>query len=128
MWQSSRCPEIWHQMALCRLVPGDNRDRSGRITTHYLLIILVWSADPAVCVSGWHREPVAPGSTKILPTSHTPSGDGGRDQPGYGRKERGRGGKEELVGKAANLIEGRYAFVEYNTAPNVHEVTAMTSD
>ena len=104
MWQSSRCPEIWHQMALCRSVPGDNRDRSGRITTHYLLIILVWSADPAVCVSGWHREPVAPGSTKILPTSLTPSGDGGRDQPGEGRRE------EVLCrGKAANLVEGRHA-------------------
>jgi len=93
MWQSSRCPEIWHQMALCRLVPGDNRDRSGRITTHYLLIILVWSADPAVCVSGWHREPVAPGIRKILPTSLAPSGDGRRDQPGERRKE-------EQVGKA----------------------------
>lgn len=85
-------------------MPGDNRDRSGRITTHYLLIILVWSADPAVCVSGWHREPVAPGSTKILPTSLTPSGDGGRDQPGEGRRE------EVLCrGKAANLVEGRHA-------------------
>lgn len=94
MWQSSRCPEIWHQMALCRSVPGDNRDRSGRITTHYLLIILVWSADPAVCVSGWHREPVALGSTKILPTSLTPSGDGGRDQPGEGRREGREGGAE----------------------------------
>lgn len=86
-------------MALCRAVPGDKRDRSGRITTHYLLIILVWSADPAVCVSGWHREPVAPGSRKILPTSLTPSGDGRRDQPGGEQETAGRGVKEELVGR-----------------------------
>lgn len=109
MWQSSRCPEIWHQMALCRSVPGDNRDRSGRITTHYLLIILVWSADPAVCVSGWHREPVAPGSTKILPTSLTPLGIEGEISQG---REGGRRRKEELVGKSANLIEGRYRLCE----------------
>lgn len=88
MRQSSRCPKIWHQMALCRSVPGDNRDRSGSITTHYLLIILVWSADPAVCVSGWHREPVAPGSVEILPTFLPPSGDGGRDKLGEHRKRR----------------------------------------
>lgn len=126
MWQSSRCPEIWHQMALSQSVPGDNRDRSGRITTHYLLIILVWSADPAVCVSGWHREPVAPGSTKILPTSLTPSGDGERDQPGEG--EGGSGGKEELVGKAANLTEGRSAFVKYNTTSDFRIVMPVTPD
>lgn len=88
MRHSSRCPKIWHQMALCRSVPGDNRDRSGSITTHYLLIILVWSADPAVCVSGWHREPVAPGSVEILPTFLPPSGDGGRDKLGEYRKRR----------------------------------------
>lgn len=70
---AARCPKIWHQMALCRPVPGDNRDRSGSITTHYLLIILVWSADPAVCVSGWRGEPVAPGGAKILPTFPHPS-------------------------------------------------------
>ena len=102
MWQNSRCPEIWHQMALCRSVPGDNRDRSGRITTHYLLIILVWSADPAVCVSGWHREPVAPGSTKILPTSLTLLWGWG-ERSAEGEERRKRGGMEELVGKG-----GRY--------------------
>ncbi|MEQ2199668.1 hypothetical protein XENOCAPTIV_007776, partial [Xenoophorus captivus] len=75
MWQSSRCPEIWHQMALCWSVPGDNRDRSGCITTHYLLIILVWSVDPAVCVSGWRREPVAPGIPENPPRfPHSPLG------------------------------------------------------
>lgn len=94
MRQSSRCPKIWHQMALCRLVPGDNRDRSGSITTHYLLIILVWSADPAVCVSGWHREPVAPGSVKILPTFLTPLGmEGGMNQ-----RSAERGGKGGVGG------------------------------
>ncbi|KAF0031163.1 hypothetical protein F2P81_015718 [Scophthalmus maximus] len=72
---SSRRPEIWHQMALCRSLPGDNRDRSGRITTHYLLIILVWSADPAVCCSGSgsYLDPV-------------PSSDGGTVQEPEGRR------------------------------------------
>jgi len=31
-------------------VPGDNGDRSGRITAHYLLITCARSADPGVCV------------------------------------------------------------------------------
>lgn len=104
MRQSSRCPKIWHQMALCRSVPGDNRDRSGSITTHYLLIILVWSADPAVCVSGWHREPVAPGSVKILPTFLTPplGMEGGIN---WGSAEEK---KEALVDKATNMMAGRH--------------------
>lgn len=92
MRQSSRCPKIWHQMALCRSVPGDNRDRSGSITTHYLLIILVWSADPAVCVSGWHREPVAPGSVEILPTFLPPLGMEGGINWGSTEREGGVGG------------------------------------
>lgn len=103
-------------------MPGDNRDRSGRITTHYLLIILVWSADPAVCVSGWHREPVAPGSTKILPTSLTLSGDV-RERSAGGSEER-----EELVFKTTNLIEGRYSFVIYYTASDFHEEPAVMSE
>lgn len=47
---------------------------------------------------------------------------GQRERSAGGEKEGGRGEKEELVGKEANLIEGRYAFVRYNTASDSHKV------
>ncbi|KAK2872562.1 hypothetical protein Q8A67_022459 [Cirrhinus molitorella] len=49
-------PRVWHLAkdqtpdGAVLAVPGDNGDRSGRITAHYLLITCARSADPGVCV------------------------------------------------------------------------------
>lgn len=59
-----------------------------------------------------------------LPSHPPSSGDGGRDQPGEGK-----GGKEEPVGKAANLMAARGSvFVRDEAASNFHGVAPTTSD
>lgn len=68
--------------------------------------------------------PPAARKSSPLPLHPPSSGDGGRDQPGEGK-----GGKEEPVGKAANLMAARGSvFVRDEAASNFHGVAPTTSD
>lgn len=43
-------------------------------------------------------------------------------------REDGRGGRKELVGKAANLVEGRYVAMKHNAPPDVHKATRRQNE
>lgn len=111
----------WRCAGRCQKIIGTDR---AALLPHYLLIILVWSADPAVCVSGWHEKPVAPGGTKILPRPtflpFHPLGNRGRDKPvevarlwerqwaKWPQPDSGSGGKvfmpSAMRGRAGNML------------------------
>lgn len=67
----------WRCAGWCQEIIGTDR---AALLPHYLLIILLWIADPAVC--GWHGMPVAPGGATPTPHHHLPHFPTSRERRG----------------------------------------------